>query len=277
MTEMSYAWGGIATGDAQTALGGAPYSDDEWADIWSFLLQYDRTLQGPIDTGRSGYTGDLEVTNPAGTTIRVATGAAIVDGRLYTNDANVDNDVDLGGTGYYNVVLRKHEADQEVRIALLGPQVGVPAVTQSAAVWEISIGTFHFDDGTNTVSVLTDTRVFAIHPSSWLSDRQGNSADEWVSPGTTDYKPKHVRIQCGAIQLPAIAAGNYDDVTVTYPWAYPSYRPLLYYNIIADDDKDLFTVISATASTGFVIGVQNDSAGSLTPTIAWMTIGPEAL
>ena len=160
MTEMSYLWGGKVTGDAQTALGGAPYSDDEWAYLWSFLLQYDRTTQGPIITNRAGYTGNLFVTNSSGTTIRVATGAAIVDGRLYTNSANIDEDMDGQGTGYYTVVLQKHEANQEVRVVILGPDVGAPPVaTQSAAVWEISIATFHFDDGTDTISALTDTRA----------------------------------------------------------------------------------------------------------------------
>jgi len=164
MTEYSFVWGGIATGDATSA----PYTDDQWATLWSVLHQYDRTTQGPLITNFAGYTGGLELTNPSGTTMRVASGAGIVDGRLYLSSANIDTDVNNGGTGYYNVVLQKLEAAQTVRVAFLGPEVGVPTVTQDANTWEISLGTFHFNDSTNTVSALTDTRVFCEYP--------GNSA-----------------------------------------------------------------------------------------------------
>ena len=57
MTQNSYVWGGTVVGDATLA----PYSDDEWAEIWGFFLQQDRTTQGVLDTLRAGYTGDLEV------------------------------------------------------------------------------------------------------------------------------------------------------------------------------------------------------------------------
>lgn len=157
MTQASYFWGGTATGDATLA----PYPDDTFSTILSMLLQYDYTTQGVVYTARAAYTGMLAVSNPAGTTIRVATGIAMVAGRAYLNSANVDNDVNGLGTGYYRVVLQKLEAAQTVRVAILGPVGGAPpAVTQDAATWEISLATFYFDDGTNTVSSLTDTRDF---------------------------------------------------------------------------------------------------------------------
>lgn len=154
MTEKSYYWGGTITGDASLA----PYDDDEFSDNWNFLLAYDRVTQGVISTARSSYTGFLNVTNPAGTTVRVATGAALVDGKLYTNDANIDFSAATANQ-YYTVVLRKSWSGQTVRAALLGPQVGSPpSVTQTdGTTWEISLATVYNNAGTLEI---TDARSY---------------------------------------------------------------------------------------------------------------------
>lgn len=136
MTEKSWYWPGIVTGDA----GDAPYDDDEFSDIWRKLFQRDRTLQGIIE----GYENELAVTNPAGNTIRVATGAALVDGKFYETDANVDNVIATPGalTRIDRVVLRKDFAAQTVRVVILtGIEGGVvPALTQNDGVtWEIPL------------------------------------------------------------------------------------------------------------------------------------------
>lgn len=143
MTQYSMVWGGTVTGDAAAVAYGAPYSDDEFSDMLAMLFTYDRTAQGVINTARAGYTGMLAVTNPAGVTIRVATGIAMVDGKLYFNDANVDNVIVApgAGTNYYRIVLQKTFAAQTVRVAMLGPSlVSTPALTQvDGTIWEISL------------------------------------------------------------------------------------------------------------------------------------------
>ena len=126
MAQLSYYWGGTITGDATEA----PYSDDEFSDIWRKMFQRDRTYQGVI----GGALNELAVSNPAGVTARVASGRALVDGKFYENDANVD--FAAGVAGSYSIVLRKTWATQEVRLALIGP--GGPAPTQNdGVVWEI--------------------------------------------------------------------------------------------------------------------------------------------
>jgi hypothetical protein len=147
MAELSYYWNGTVTGDANQAA----YSDDEFSDVFAYLFTYDRTLEGVLFTNHSGFPGLLQVTNPAGTTIRVATGVAMVDGKVYTNSANVD--LSTSGDGGYSVVLRKDFAAQTVRAA-----IRATGVTQTdGATWEIKLADVTVSGGVHTI---TDQRRF---------------------------------------------------------------------------------------------------------------------
>ncbi len=167
MAETSLPWGGTATGDA------GPYSDDDWSDSWGSLFTYDRTLQGVVNTTRTGYTGLLEVTNPSTSVIRVANGIAMVDGKIYYNTANIDEtlDVPATGTNYFTVVLKKDFTAQTVRLDIkeaagnsdggASTAVGVPAVTQTdGTTWEISLATLTIVAGPTVV--ITDTRTYVL-------------------------------------------------------------------------------------------------------------------
>jgi hypothetical protein len=136
MTEFSLPWSNENVGDGSLS----PYDNDEWSDTWRKLFQRDRTLQGYIEA----YENELLVSNPAGNTIRVATGAALVDGKFYETDANVDNAIATPAvsTRIDRVVLRKDFAAQTVRVVILtGVEGGgVPALTQTDGVtWEIPL------------------------------------------------------------------------------------------------------------------------------------------
>ncbi len=152
MAETSLPWGGIAVGDS------GPYTDDQWTDIWRKLFTRDRTLEGVLPD----YLNELAVTNPAGVTIRVASGGAVVDGKFYQNTANVDfaGAAPGGGSNFYTVVLDKDFAAQEVRLSLLGPNVvAPPAVTQVDGVdWEVAIYTVEITSG--SVVTVTDVRIY---------------------------------------------------------------------------------------------------------------------
>lgn len=152
MTETSLPWGGTTVGDF------GPYTDDQWSDVWRKLFTRDRTTEGVFPD----YLSELAVTNPAGLTIRVASGGAVVDGKFYDNTANVDfaGVAPGGGSNFYNVVLRKGFAAQTVRLALLGPNVVSPDTpTQSDGVtWEVSIATVEVTSG--SVVTITDARSF---------------------------------------------------------------------------------------------------------------------
>lgn len=160
MTEKSFYWANIAIGDGIYST----YDDDEFSDIWRKMFLRDRTTQGYIER----YENELRVSTPAGGTIRVATGAAIVDGKFYETDANVDTAVPAPAvlTRYDRVVLQKDWAAQTVRVAIiLGVEgAGVPpAVTQTDGVtWEISLATYSITTG--SVFTITDDRTPARMP-----------------------------------------------------------------------------------------------------------------
>ena len=152
MVEMSYFWGGTTVGDHGT------YTDDQFSILLRALFQDDLTSQGVIH----GKLNELAVTNPVGTTIRVASGLAMVDGKLYSNGADVDLTVVApgGGSNYYTIVLQKDFVTQTIRIVKLGPDAGSPpVVTQTdGVVWEISIATVRITSA--GVITVTDTRDF---------------------------------------------------------------------------------------------------------------------
>ncbi len=132
MAETSRPWGGTTVGDA------GPYSDDDWSDIWRKLFTVDRTTQGVLP----GYAGELVCTTPVANTLRVATGAAVVDGKFYENTANVDVNVPTpaGATRIDRIVLRKSWAAQTVRITRIAGAEGggAPAVTQTdGTTWDL--------------------------------------------------------------------------------------------------------------------------------------------
>lgn len=136
MVQTSRYWSDDAVGDGVLS----PYDNDEFSDIWRILFQRDRTLQGPIE----GYLNELGVTNPSGLIIRVATGGALVDGKYYDNDTNVDNAIlaPAALTRIDRVILRKSWALQTVRVAILTgiEGGGVPGLTQTEGViWEIPL------------------------------------------------------------------------------------------------------------------------------------------
>lgn len=75
MTESSFFWDGLISGDATYA----PYSAQRWQRIMRIMFSADWTKSGII-AGVSSYTGALNVTQPNATTLRVNGGEAIIYG-----------------------------------------------------------------------------------------------------------------------------------------------------------------------------------------------------
>lgn len=160
MTEFSFPWGCDPTGDG----GSGSFSLDIVEDTNKFLSNYDPTLEGVIHWTQAPHTGDLGATNPAGNTVRIATGVGMVEGWLYTNDANVDFNVGGGNANATDlIVLRRSNPGvlpQTVRLALVrGPAAGVATVTQTASVWEVALWQVVLD-GAGNFSSLNDVRAY---------------------------------------------------------------------------------------------------------------------
>jgi hypothetical protein len=114
-----------------------------------------------------GYGGELAPTANSGAnpSIDVASGAAVVYGHPYENDAtkNIPFTRPTIGTTGYRVVLRLDVAARTVRLVLLSSSDGVsaiPAATQSAGtIWDMTVATFTCTTAGNIT--LTDMRGYA--------------------------------------------------------------------------------------------------------------------
>lgn len=155
MTEQSFGWDGTTLGDATLA----EYSSKEFFHDWfKFVLLYNGNM-GVVDTGFSGYTGGLQVSAGSGV-VTVETGFAIVNGRMYKNDAQLTLTPDNTASQRADrVVLRSDFAAQTIRAVILKGTDGSltpPAVNQDDTRWEISLATFTLTAGPTIGTVTRD-------------------------------------------------------------------------------------------------------------------------
>lgn len=270
MTEKSYYWDGTVTGDATLS----PYSEDDISDHWRKMFQSDRIIQSVL----AGYESELEVTNPSGQTIRVAKGAALVDGKYYETDAAIDFAGAVPGAGddnYYTIVLRKSWAAQTVRLAMLENLAGsgYPARTQvDGTTWEVVIAFVLINDvGTVFVS---DWRTFSKSPLARPIDkRQGGDTTDWSSEGSTDYAPSVASVQVGT-RVSAIGATD-GEISITFPTAF-SDKPVIITQCYDGEGLYSYTcIIKSLTASGFVgIVVLGDDTKTNGVDVYWMAIGP---
>ncbi len=155
MTEKSWPWGGIVTGDASLA----PYDDDEWSDLWRQIFEWDRTISAVFPNNAN----ELAITSPSANTARVATCMVFCDGKVYETDANVDKTIATPAvsTRVDLIVLQKEFTAQTVRIAVhAGVEgAGAPTETQTdGTTWETVIAEVSITTG--GAITITDRRVF---------------------------------------------------------------------------------------------------------------------
>lgn len=184
MAEVSYFWDGVATGDAAEA----PYSSAEFADLYALMFLSAPTTGGPI----KGYLNELLVSG-ASSPLAVATGAALVNGRPYKNTVatTIVVPTPAASTRIDLIVLQADIAAQTIRLARhAGVEGGgAPALTQTAAVWEIPLAQASITTG--GVITLTDRRAFAVTPlagvylsSKLAADDTGHTANDWNDLGS---------------------------------------------------------------------------------------------
>lgn len=156
MTERSRFWTTNNTGDGPT-IG---YSTSDWEKILRHQFNGGDEANGGILFG----IGNALAVSGASSPLAVNTGAAMVYGHYYENDASLNLAVTtpVVGTTGGRVVLRVNWAAQTVRALVNRNTDGlsaIPALTQSAGTtWEISLATFTITTG--GVITLTDTRKY---------------------------------------------------------------------------------------------------------------------
>ena len=137
VSQSSLFWPTSGVGDG-SATG---YSSDQWQWLSRLLWLNDPTTQGVS----KGFLNELAVSNPAGVTLRTASGGAIVYGFPYRNTANIDLwlTTPIIDTTGWRLVLRASWETQTVRIVLLQSVdgfIGIPALTQTAGVtWDLPL------------------------------------------------------------------------------------------------------------------------------------------
>lgn len=195
MTQFSMFW---TTTPAAAAVGdgSAPYTTTNWFDFLRRTLINDNTTQGVI----AGFLNDLAVTGAA-SPLSVNTGAAVVYGIPYQNDASVSLTVAtpvVGNTGGH-VILRADWAAQTVRLVAVRNTDGnaaTPTLTQVAGTtWEVRLATFIIT--TLGVITLTDAREYCRFNTSLIHRRQGGDLADWADGGSTNYRIGPLRIQVG--------------------------------------------------------------------------------
>lgn len=145
MTQLSLPWDSTSPGDA------GAYSSAQWAQGWRYLMglaAHRANVGVMLGSGDSGVEGlHVQATSPASANIEVTTGSALVNGRLYINDATETLTVGANGSGnprIDTVVLQADFTAQTVRLILKAGATAVsptpPALTQTANVlWEIPL------------------------------------------------------------------------------------------------------------------------------------------
>ena len=265
MTETSFFWSGASIGDH------GPYTDDQFSDIYWSLFTTKNDVQGVI----AGHTNALLVSNPAGNTIRVASGMALVDGKVYSNSTNIDTSLvtpSLGNSRYDLVVLQKDWTLQTVRMVIVtgieNVSPGAPGVTQSnGSIWEIPLALVFIDDA--AAITLTDLREYAHFSTPLVHRRQGGDAD-WTTPGSTDYIPALTTLQAGATLISLI--GDADGVkTVTFPKAF-DHIPIV---LVTCNDPDYIAVVTSASATTATIAIKHRAAALATIdiTVSWLAFG----
>jgi hypothetical protein len=169
MAEDSAYWGGHLIGDAASAtLWQAPYSSAEWSDVLSKLLTSNNTLGGYIVPDCDS---ELVVTeaNPAAMSVRVFAGVMNIHGRVYENTTTETLVIGANATGnprIDRVVVRISVAAQTIRLAVLpgaaAASPSLPALTQTAATYEISLAYIWVANGAATIvdEDIHDERLF---------------------------------------------------------------------------------------------------------------------
>lgn len=198
MTERSRLWTTNNTGDGPT-IG---YSTTDWEKIFRHWFQGGDEANGGVLFG----IGNLLACTGSVTPIALNTGAAMVYGHYYENDASLNLAVTtpvVGLTGG-RVVLRVNHAAQTVRAFTVRNTDGVaalPALTQSAGTtWEISLASFTITTG--GAITLTDTRKYV----KFSTKIYGDQLDSAVADGVTlEISGSALRIKDGGVSTAKLA------------------------------------------------------------------------
>lgn len=121
--------------------------------------------------------------------------------------------------------------------------------------------------------IVDDTKVGNRVPQFYR--RQGGSASDWSTPGTSTQTPTTVRKQAGVLDLGNVNAGVLVTGTITFPTAF-SNAPIVQLTALASVDCMLaLRSLSPPSATQFGYMLRNTSGAAGSFMIHWEATGPE--
>lgn len=152
-----------------------------------------------------------------------------------------------------------------------GDPADIAAVAASGAVLRESGSTIGFGQvATAGIAddAVDDTKVGNRVPQMYR--RQGNSATDWDTVGTTTQTPALVRMQAGAVNSSTAGA-----IAITYPVAFTN-KPLLFAVAAPGSATPYFCVIGPVTNTGATLAVMDQAGnGVVGVPIHWLAIGTQ--
>lgn len=272
---------------------GANVQEAQWAEMAEWWLG-SGVVEGELD--------DLEVfADASGMLVKVRAGKFWSKGHYFKSTAEeslVIGAADGANDRIDRVVVRVDWSGNTVDLAVLqGTPAGspsAPALTQSATTWEISLAQVLVEAAVVTIAAdkVTDERTYAsatlatggVATAKLAADsvddtkagnrvpqfyrRQGGSASNWGTMGTTDYTPTTVRIQAGSV----ITDGD-GVVTVTFPVAFSDVPLIITTPVSFLAVLVVITAVSAS-QVSFATKLHEGSAQAAV-VIHWQATGPE--
>lgn len=229
MAEHTFFWGGDHIGDIASDW---RVSDSDFAEFysWAFglgeIYEFTAGLPGGMSLKTSGGVlfgcgsgSDIRVTEVAGN-VRIQSGKAIVDGRLYYQTSSTGIDISaevpppVAGTDYYLIGLRNIVANQQIRYDVIGPET-VPAnltqpFTPGTDVLE-PLAVLSVDNG-GTYHIYDCRRILRPAGAQFpvLLARRGDAEySEWDVPNNEAIEvDSRVGILYGCVEAPKLTVGS---------------------------------------------------------------------
>jgi len=278
MTEKSYWW---TTSGTPSGHQEASYDQSELSTIVSIMAAC---------SGHQGvaynYLNSLEVTANGANTVAVNTGAAVVDGKPYKNDASLN--VNIPSTASQlridRIVLRCNWSAYTVTVTRIqgteASSPSPPAITEtSGTTYDVKLARVQVNSS-GAVTV-TDERDWALADGIMiLTNRQGGSSTDWGSPGTTNYTVSDkVLMQLVSYNFGSLAGGTYQSYSLTFPRAYNSgVTPLIVagglIDAAANGPSTPWVDIASISNTGVTIKILNEDSVPRTCHGHYIVIGP---
>lgn len=272
MTEFSYWWttSGTPAGDQVSS-----YTQAHLARIAAVLAAC-----GGFEGIAPGYLNQLAGSVAGANTVQIATGGAVVDGKVYDNDAAVNVTIPSasggGNTRIDRIVLRVSWASFTARITrIAGTDAAsptAPAITQtSGTTYDLPL--YQALVNTSGTVTITDERTIASRD----NRRQGGAAGSWLTPGSTTYVVTP-QIQMGTAQV-SMASGA-GSVSVTFPKAFGNVPLVVASLFFSDTTARIMLTVTAVSASGATIYLHADDGASTWDSpdvqVVWLAMGPAA-